>query len=223
MLRRRKHHDGYAQCTLHRSLRYVVAPHCYGRAFALAAEPVRSQPAVRAFGMNATAGLSEVLCGTIGVADALMPAPGSSNLWILPSGEPAESPADVLASLQIKKLCSELRRVFDYVVIDSPPVIRFSDARFLSQLVDEVVLVGRYGVTTRRALQRSVELLREVDAPVAGVVLNAIDLSSPDYHYFTYGYSKRIDKRTDQPSERPLNPPFGVGSVQKEKSNGAHA
>jgi Mrp family chromosome partitioning ATPase len=83
-----------------------------------------------------------------------------------------------------------LRQHFDYVVIDSPPVIHFSDSRFLSSLADTVVLVARYGVTTRRAMQRSVELLNEVQASVAGVVLNGIDLSSPDYNYYTYGYRR---------------------------------
>jgi capsular exopolysaccharide synthesis family protein len=182
------------------------------------------RPAVtRAFGIMATSGLSEVLRGTMHLSDALVSVAETCNLWILPGGEPAESPADVLASLQIDTLCAELRKVFDYVVIDSPPVIRFSDARFLSHLADEVVLVGRYGVSTRRAMQRSVELLREVDAPIAGVVLNAIDLSSPDYHYFTYGYSKGIDRQADERSELPPSPPFGSSDAQQEKSKSAHA
>jgi Mrp family chromosome partitioning ATPase len=119
-------------------------------------------------------------------------------------------------------LCADLRVAFDYLVIDSPPVIRFSDARFLSQLADEVVLVGRYGVTTRRALQRSAELLREADAPIAGVVLNAIDLSSPDYHYFTYGYSKGVDRRDDGQSTPPSFP-FSPNTSAATKTKGAHA
>jgi polysaccharide biosynthesis transport protein len=182
------------------------------------------RPAVtRAFAMNETVGLSEVLSGTVQLAEILVPVSKTPNLWILPSGQSAESPADVLASDRINKLCRELRAEFNYVVIDSPPVIRFSDARFLSQFADEVVLVGRYGVTTRRALQRSVELLREIDAPVAGVVLNAIDLSSPDYHYFTYGYSKGIDKRADERSDRPPSSPFSSGGNTQTKSKSAHA
>jgi capsular exopolysaccharide synthesis family protein len=183
------------------------------------------RPAItRAFGMNETVGLSEVLSGSILLADVLVPASKTPNLWILPSGQPTESPADVLASDRINKLCSELRGEFNYVVVDSPPVIRFSDARFLSQFADEVVLVGRYGVTTRRALQRSVELLREIEAPVAGVVLNAIDLSSPDYHYFTYGYSKGIDRRTDERSDRPPSSPFSPSNKNAQtKSKSAHA
>ena len=184
---------------------------------------LRRPTVTRSFGIIATRGLSDVLRGTLNLSEALVSVTETSNLWILPGGEAVESPADVLASLQIDKLCAELRRIFDYVVIDSPPVIRFSDARFLSQLADEVVLVGRYGVSTRRAMQRSVELLREVEAPIAGVVLNAIDLSSPDYHYFTYGYSKGIDRQTGKKFEVPPSSPFGSADTQQEKSKSAHA
>jgi len=61
------------------------------------------------------------------------------------------------------------------------------------------VLVGRYAVTTRRAIQRTAELLNEVHASIAGVVLNGIDLTSPDYNYYTYGYRKGRGKRLEDP------------------------
>jgi succinoglycan biosynthesis transport protein ExoP len=201
---------------------FAIALSQLGRTCLLDAD-LRRPAVTLAFGMKATAGLSEVLRGAAVLAEVLVPATAQSNLFVLPSGQPQESPADVLASAEISKVCAELRKEFDFVVIDSPPVIRFSDARFLSQLADEVVLVGRYGVTTRRALQRSVELLREVSAPVAGVVLNAIDLSSPDYHYFTYGYSKGVDEQTDKYGQSPLSPPPFSKDDRPAKSRGAHA
>jgi Mrp family chromosome partitioning ATPase len=129
---------------------------------------------------------------------------------------------------------------FDFIVIDSPPVIPFSEARLLSLVCDVVVLVGRYGFTTQRAITRGMQLLEEVRAPVAGVVLNDMDLSSADYHYYNYGFGRGMgDKYYDYPP-RPRNnkalPPSAVGGGRPNsghagssgpdsdpKSRGAHA
>ena len=69
-------------------------------------------------------------------------------------------------------------------------MIPYSDARVLSTFADAVVLVGRYGFTTRRAITRCAQILAEVGAPVMGFVLNDIDLESADYHYYNYGFSR---------------------------------
>jgi len=149
------------------------------------------QPSVaRAFKIQAKYGLTDHLNQSSSLIATLVYLPEHENLAILPSGNATQNPADLLSSLGMANLLDALKKFFDYVVIDSPPVIPFSDARFLSSLADEVVLVGRYGVTTRRAMQRATELLCEVNAPVAGFVLNGVDLSSPDYNYYTYGYRR---------------------------------
>jgi capsular exopolysaccharide synthesis family protein len=149
------------------------------------------QPSVaQAFKIQVKGGLTDHLKKSSSLITTLVYPPEHENLAILPSGKVAQNPADILSSREMENLLDTLKKFFDYIVIDSPPVIPFSDARFLSSLVDEVVLVGRYGVTTRRAMQRTAELLCEVNAPVAGVVLNGVDLSSPDYNYYTYGYRR---------------------------------
>jgi Mrp family chromosome partitioning ATPase len=113
-----------------------------------------------------------------------------------------------------------LKQQFEFVIVDSPPVIPFSDARSLGTNADAVILVGRYGLTTRRALTRSTQLLRDMNAPVLGVVLNDIDLNSPDYHYYNYGFSRmnrdwRYYERVEYP---PTTPPPDRPNVK-----GAHA
>jgi polysaccharide biosynthesis transport protein len=81
----------------------------------------------------------------------------------------------------------QLRRQFDFIVVDSPPILPYADARVISALVDGVILVGRSGVTTRQAIERSLELLEQVQsAPVLDMVLNGV-LSS-DYHYYRNAY-----------------------------------
>ncbi len=183
---------------------------------------LRSPALTKAFGIYAKPGLSEALSGEAQLASMLYPTEMCKDLYILPSGQPQESPADVLASPRIHGLCEDLRKRFKYVVIDSPPVIRFSDARFLSRFADEVVLVGRYGITTRRAVQRSAELLSEAHAQVAGFVLNGIDLSSSDYRYFTYGYSKIFNRGMDRYARRINSVPVGSTKDAHSKSKGAH-
>ena len=79
----------------------------------------------------------------------------------------------------------QLRARFDFVVIDSPPMLLFSDGRALSTFADGVIVVGRSGVTTRANLKRTMELLAGVrSAPVVEVVLNAAEYSPADYGYY---------------------------------------
>ena len=116
-----------------------------------------------------------------------------------------------------------LRAQFDHVVIDSPPVIPFSDPRVLAPLSDVVVLVGRYGVTTRRALMRSAQLLSEVRATVVGVVLNDIDLASADYRYFNYGSARTVAEDLYDDANNQFKTESRSETSVIPKSKGAHA
>ena len=111
------------------------------------------------------------------------------NLCVMPAGRTPTDPAELIASKQIRDLLANLKPRFDFVVIDSPPTIPFSDARGLALMVDGVLLVGRYGLTTRRALTRCADSLREIGAPVIGVVVNGMDFGSSDYRYYNFGHS----------------------------------
>ncbi|GAC1700355.1 MAG: polysaccharide biosynthesis tyrosine autokinase [Candidatus Acidiferrum sp.] len=144
-------------------------------------------------------GLSDVLSGGVTLDSALASAPGMSNLKVLSSGTFSTNPGDLVASGRVLAVVVALRQKFEYVVIDSPPLISFSDARILSTYSDAVVLVGRYGCTTRREIKRCVELLDEVGAPVVGVALNNIDPASDDFRYYNYGYKPNLPgKRQSQ-------------------------
>jgi Mrp family chromosome partitioning ATPase len=85
------------------------------------------------------------------------------------------------------ELIEDLRRKFRFILLDSPPVLPYADARALAPLVDGVIFVCRAGITTRDVLVRSMELLQRVgSAPVLDVVLNAASYHSPEYGYY-YG------------------------------------
>ena len=73
---------------------------------------------------------------------------------------------------------------FDHIVIDTPPTLSVTDAVVLSPRADATILVIRAGQTTKQALRRARDILTQVNAHVAGVLLNAVDLTSPDYYYY---------------------------------------
>ena len=153
---------------------------------------LRSPQISQAFGLLGNLGLSHVLVGAIPKEKALVRIPELPGLSVMPAGAGVPNPGDLIASDQMRQVCNTLRNEFDYVVIDAPPVIPFSDARLLASEVESVILVARYEFTTHRAIERGAQLLQEVQAPLAGFVLNDIDLDSPDYHYFNYGYSNSV-------------------------------
>ena len=89
-------------------------------------------------------------------------------------------PANSSAPQTMQQMLQDLRERFQFVVIDSAPILPFVDGRALSTLADAVILVGRSGITTRQAMRRSVELLSEIHgAPILQVVLNAAQHELP--------------------------------------------
>ena len=135
-------------------------------------------------------GLSNVLTGNLSLQDAIVLSPQLSNLWILPAGSPPPNPAELLASANMRTVLAQLREQYDHIVIDTPPTLSVTDAVVLSTRADAVVLVIRSGQTTKTALRRARDLLTQVNARICGVLLNAVDLASPDYYYY-YEYQAK--------------------------------
>ena len=148
----------------------------------------------KTLGMGPRAGLSNVLTGGTTLQDATVRSTLLPNLFILPAGTPPPNPAELLASSQMMDLLAELREQYDHIVVDTPPTLSVTDAVVLSTRADAVVLVIRSGQTTKPALRRSRDILAQVNARVAGVLLNAVDLDSPDYYYY-YEYQGKYGQR----------------------------
>jgi len=148
-------------------------------------------------------GLSTLLAGQHSAEEVLVRSNQLSNLYVLPAGPPPPQPAELLSSALMKQWISTWRKHFDHVVIDTPPCLSVTDAVALSVVADSVVLVIRSGVTRKEALRRARELLARVNAKVAGVVVNAVDLRSPDLHHYYYsgggrGYKYYDDSTTQK-------------------------
>ncbi len=138
----------------------------------------------KTLGMGPRSGLSNVLTGSATLQQTITRSPVLPNLSILPAGTPPPNPAELLASTNMRDLLEELRGQYDHIVIDTPPTLSVTDAVVLSPRADAIVLVIRSGQTTKHALRRSRDILTQVNAKVSGVLLNAVDLSSPDYYYY---------------------------------------
>jgi len=138
----------------------------------------------KTLGMGPRSGLSNVLTGSATAQQAITTSPVLPNLFILPAGTPPPNPAELLASSNMRDLIAELRAEFDHIVIDTPPTLSVTDAVVLSPRADATILVIRSGQTTKQALRRARDILTQVNAHVAGVLLNAVDLTSPDYYYY---------------------------------------
>jgi succinoglycan biosynthesis transport protein ExoP len=144
----------------------------------------------RIFGRSGDAGVTNVIVGNATVDEVAKPTM-VQNLWSVPAGPTPPNPADMLHSERFKKFLSDLSDRFDRVVIDSPPVVPVTDSAIISTLVDGTVFVVRAFATSRHLSRQGLRVLRDVDSPVVGVVLNAVNLSRREYNYsYQYYYHR---------------------------------
>lgn len=154
-------------------------------------------------------GLSNYLAGVATLEEVTLTHPSISNLAALPTGPIPPSPADLLSSQRMRDVIAYLRSQYKFIVIDSPPVLAATDAVILSALTDGALVVVRSGETPKEAFSRTRDLLVGVKSRILGVVLNAVDSSSPDYYYsycyYPYGYGEESGKK--------IGSPFGSGAA----------
>ncbi len=138
------------------------------------------------FGVDEGRGLTTAILGEDTLENLVLPAPGTDNLWVLPSGPPPPNPAELLNGARAQEIFARLREAFDLVLIDSPPVLPVTDAVVLSKDVDATLLVVAAYRTSSGDLARAREKLGQVDARLVGVVLNEATKLGAGYYGSTY-------------------------------------
>ena len=138
------------------------------------------------FGIANTVGFTSVLLGEVTLDAAMVRVKGEANIAVLPAGPLPPNPSELLASPRTAEVLTALQAHFDVVLVDSPPVLPASDAAVISGRVDVTLFVANAGETGRKEMSRALELLRQVGAPLIGVVLNGARNepgSGYGYHY----------------------------------------
>lgn len=134
-----------------------------------------------------TPGLSAIVVGTSQGRDCVHPA-GGGQLHIMPSGVVPPNPLELISSQRFAAVVAKCSEVYDRIVIDSAPTLAVSDALMLSRLASAVVYVVKADVTPYNVAQQGISRLKQVDAPLLGVVLNQLDTRKMARYYGKYGY-----------------------------------
>jgi polysaccharide biosynthesis transport protein len=177
-------------------------------------------------GLTNNRGLSNVLTGGLLLDEGIQDTP-VSGLSLLSRGIPPPNPSELLGSRRMKDILKELRQRFEFILIDSPPVIALSDAAILSVITDGVVLVFDGQRTSTASAQKAVELLDVLRVRFLGVILNAVNLDNPAYSYHrTYKRYDQDSSDTEEVNERSAKESNGRAAMFEntgENKNGLQA
>lgn len=138
--------------------------------------------------LSTAKGLTSVLTRQMPLEAALQELPGVPGMFVLADGPRPPDPAVLIGSDEMRRVMDDCREKFDFVIMDSPPVLGIADGLHLGQLVDSVVLVVRENVSNRKAVQESSDLMAAAHLPVSGFVFNDVDPRASSY---SYGYTYR--------------------------------
>jgi tyrosine-protein kinase Etk/Wzc len=180
-----------------------------GKKTLLVGSDLRKPMLDKAFGVETTPGLSDILQGNYpwrdtvkGITDIIlgnmtldevMMAAGLDNLHIITAGPVPTNPSELIDSSRLTDFMEEAKEAYDVVLFDSTPILSAADAAILGTKVDGVLLVYRIGAVSRGLLKRSTAQLEQINCHIMGVVLNGMRPElSPDFHdfkYYRYYYS----------------------------------
>jgi succinoglycan biosynthesis transport protein ExoP len=169
----------------------------------------------RAFGVELSPGLSDILLGNLKwrearktIADILVGkmsldetliTPGLDNLHFITAGAIPPNPAELIESKHLREFIEEAREEYQFIIFDSPPILSTADAAILASKMDAVLLVYRIGAVSRGLLKRSTTQLEQVKSRLLGVIINGMKPNiSPDFqdlkyyrYYYSYGESEK--------------------------------
>jgi succinoglycan biosynthesis transport protein ExoP len=161
-----------------------------GKRTALLDCDLRRQSTSEAFRNKRQPGLSELLRGTAELVDVITQ-DLVTKIYMIPAGSTVLNAPDLLMSQRMRDLIAELRGEFDYVVMDTSPLLPVVDALALATVADKVLLIVEWGQTSRASISEAFKVLRPEAHRVAGIVLNKVDLNQlPGYEYYG-GYHDR--------------------------------
>ena len=137
-------------------------------------------------GLGRLAGLAEWLQGSFEYPTNIYQLVGP-GFWMMPAGDPPANALELMQSGRLSKLMNQLSTMFDWIVVDSPPLLPLADTTVWGRMTDGTLLVAREGKTEKKSLQRGIEAIRKSD--LLGVVLNGCTDAEHDNYYSRYSPS----------------------------------
>lgn len=140
-------------------------------------------------------GLSNILIGE-GQVEKIIQETKIPNLYFIPAGTIPPNPSELLSTNRMKDLVTKMKSRFDYLLFDTPPLLTVTDTSVIAHLVDGVILLVKFGATSRYAVTRSQELLLKTKTKILGVVLNQVSMDRLSYgrDYYPYHYYPEKNK-----------------------------
>jgi capsular exopolysaccharide synthesis family protein len=160
----------------------------YGGARVLLVDADLRRPSVHnGFGLENRVGLSDVLTRGAPLTSAVYRLASPDNLWVMTAGAPPHNPSELLGSKRMEHLLEQMRTgPFEWVIIDTPPVLAVTDASILAREATGVAFVLGSGMTRRRLAERAIETLAIGGPRILGAVLNRVESSRETYSYSDY-------------------------------------
>lgn len=150
-------------------------------------------------GLNRVPGLAEILKGEV-EPDVTFVSPNVDNLTIIPAGKVPKNPAELLGSKKMKVILESLRARFDYIFIDTPPVMPLADPCILGAMADGVIMVAQAGRTQRDMIKHAEQRLTQAHANILGYVITNVEYHLPHYLYrYVNKYSEEHYYKSNEP------------------------
>jgi succinoglycan biosynthesis transport protein ExoP len=158
---------------------------------------MRRPTVMRRMGLNHGAGLSSVLTGRATLDEVVQRVEAIPNLSVITSGPVPPSAALLLSSSQMAELVESLTGTYDFILIDSPPLLGLVDSSSLATFSEAIVLVTSYASLNKAQIQRARKVLQRVDRAVTGIALNFADTGRLSDYGFGYGYGYQYERGKD--------------------------
>jgi capsular exopolysaccharide synthesis family protein len=144
-------------------------------------------------------GITDYLSGATDDFNDIIQKTAIENLFVVPSGIIPPNPSELLGSQRMADLLRKLETEWDMILFDSPPLVAVTDATMVSKEIDQIVMVVKVGQTDKKAFDHTITSLRNVHAPLGGVILNAVTHKNSYgsyYYYYQYYHYYGSDKES---------------------------
>jgi capsular exopolysaccharide synthesis family protein len=167
-----------------------------------------------AFGVSSKIGFSEVLKQEVNWREVVVPTQ-YPNLFLLPRGKTLSQPSEHLLRDSTDLLLKDIYNYYDYILIDSSPVLAADDTTSLAPKIDATIFVVRLAYTSARLTRKALDLLYSRQVNVPGVVLNFVDTSLPEYYYYQYSEYYNTPTATSEGDPMTMN----MGIVRQDEAS----